>query len=144
MTLTAEDADGHRVTVTGAIPEAARSRAVTAEEVETRLKKTGGTAFSAAQCAVALDGGLAVSAARSTPCAAEALARWKRAHRCACTPHVRLVPPKTVKNSADKPLLTVSIHKAEQLSEELVALVPARVYVPGRAAAPARPFAVSR
>ena len=43
MTLTAEDADGHRVTVTGAVPEAARSRAVTAEEVETRLKKTGGT-----------------------------------------------------------------------------------------------------
>ena len=40
------------------------------------------------------------------------------------------VPPKTVKNSADKPLLTVSLHRAEQLSEELIALVPARVYVP--------------
>ena len=40
------------------------------------------------------------------------------------------VPPTAVKNSADKPLLTVSLHRAEQLSEELVALVPARVYVP--------------
>ena len=131
MTLTAEDADGHRVTVTGAIPEAARSRAVTAEEVETRLKKTGGTAFSAAQCAVALDGGLAVSAGALNALRREALAQME-AQRTA-VPARRtfdFVPPKTVKNSADKPLLTVSIHKAEQLSEELVALVPARVYVP--------------
>ena len=40
------------------------------------------------------------------------------------------VPPETVKNGADKPLLTVSLHRAEQLSEELIALAPARVYVP--------------
>ena len=55
MALTAEDLGGHRVTVTGAVPEAARSRAVTAEEVETRLRKTGGTAFSVASCAVTLN-----------------------------------------------------------------------------------------
>ena len=131
MTLTAEDADGHRVTVTGAIPEAARSRAVTAEEVETRLKKTGGTAFSAAQCAVALDGGLAVSAGALNALRREALAQME-AQRTA-VPKRRVfdfVPPTIVKNSADKPLLTVSLHRAEQLSEELVALVPARVYVP--------------
>lgn len=78
MHLTAEDADGHAVTVTGAVPEAARSRAVTAEEVETRLRKTGGTAFSAAHCTITLDGGLAVSAARSTPYAAKRSRRWKR------------------------------------------------------------------
>ena len=131
MTLTAEDADGHRVTVTGAIPEAARSRAVTAEEVETRLKKTGGTAFSAAQCAVALDGGLAVSAGALNALRREALAQME-AQRTA-VPERRVfdfVPPTIVKNSADKPLLTVSLHRAEQLSEELVALAPARVYVP--------------
>ena len=40
------------------------------------------------------------------------------------------VPPTIVKNSADKPLLTVSLHRAEQLSAELLALAPARVYVP--------------
>ena len=119
MTLTAEDADGHRVTVTGAVPEAARSRAVTAEEVETRLKKTGGTAFSAAQCAVALDGGLAVSAGALNALRREALAQME-AQRTA-VPKRRVfdfVPPTIVKNSADKPLLTVSLHRAEQLSEE--------------------------
>lgn len=131
MALTAEDADGHRVTVTGAVPEAARSRAVTAEEVETRLKKTGGTAFSAAQCAVALDGGLAVSAGALNALRREALAQME-AQRTA-VPERRVfdfVLPETVKNGADKPLLTVSLHRAEQLSEELIALAPARVYVP--------------
>lgn len=131
MALTAEDADGHRVTVTGAVPEAARSRAVTAEEVETRLRKTGGTAFSVTQCAVALDGGLAVSAGALNALRREALAQME-AQRTA-VPKRRVfdfVPPTIVKNSADKPLLTVSLHKAEQLSEELIALAPARVYVP--------------
>ena len=131
MHLTAEDADGHAVTVTGAVPEAARSRAVTAEEVETRLRKTGGTAFSAAQCAVALDGGLAVSAGALNALRREALAQME-AQRTA-VPERRVfdfVPPTIIKNSADKPLLTVSLHRAEQLSEELIALSPARVYVP--------------
>ena len=116
---------------TGTVPEAARSRAVTAEEVETRLRKTGGTAFSVTHCAVALDGGLAVSAGALNALRREALAQME-AQRTA-VPERRVfnfVPLQTVKNSADKPLLTVSLHWAEQLSEELIALAPARVYVP--------------
>ena len=77
MTLTAEDADGHRVTVTGAVPEAARSRAVTAEEVETRLKKTGGTAFSVTHCTITLDDGLAVSAGALNALRREALSQME-------------------------------------------------------------------
>lgn len=131
MRLRAEDADGHTVTVTGSVPEAARNRALTAEEVEVRLKKTGGTAFSVASCFVTLDDGLAVSAGALNALRREALAQME-AQRTA-VPARRtfdFVPPKTVKNSADKPLLTVSLHRAEQLSEELIALAPARVYLP--------------
>lgn len=131
MTLTAEDADGHRVTVTGAVPEAARSRAITAEEVEARLKKTGGTAFPVASCFVTLDDGLAVSAGALNALRREALSQMETLRTA--VPERRafdFVPPTTVKNSADKPLLTVSIHKAEQLSEALVSLAPARLYVP--------------
>ena len=131
MRLRAEDADGHALTVTGNVPEAARNRALTAEEAEARLKKTGGTAFSVASCAVTLNGGLAVSAGALNALRREALAQME-ALRTA-VPARRtfdFVPPKTVKNSADKPLLTVSLHRAEQLSEELIALAPARVYVP--------------
>ena len=131
MRLTSADPDGHRVTVTGNVPEAARNRALTAEEVEARLKKTGGTAFTVDLCAVTLDNGLAVSAGALNALRREALSQMEALRTAA--PERRafgFVPPKTVKNSADKPLLTISLHRAEQLSEELIALSPARVYLP--------------
>lgn len=131
MRLRAEDADGHALTVTGNVPEAARNRALTAEEAEARLKKTGGTAFTVDFCAVTLDDGLAVSAGALNALRREALSQME-ALRTA-VPERRafgFVPPTPVKNSAEKPLLTVSLHRAEQLSEELIALSPARVYLP--------------
>ena len=131
MRLRAEDADGHTLTVTGNVPEAARNRALTAEEVEARLKKTGGTAFTVDFCAVTLDDGLAISAGALNALRREALSQME-ALRTA-VPERRafgFVPPTTVKNSAEKPLLTVSLHSAAQLSEELIALAPARVYLP--------------
>ena len=129
--LRAEDADGHTLTVTGNVPEAARNRALTAEEVEARLKKTGGTAFTVDFCAVTLDDGLAVSAGALNALRREALSQMEALRTAA--PERRafgFVPPTAVKNSADKPLLTVSLHRAAQLSEELIALSPARVYLP--------------
>ena len=131
MRLRAGDADGHTADVTGSVPEAARNRALTAEEVEARLKKTGGTAFSVASCAITLDDGLAVSAGALNALRREALSQME-AQRTA-VPERRafgFVPPTTVKNSAEKPVLTVSLHRAAQLSEELIALSPARVYLP--------------
>ena len=131
MRLRAGDADGHTVTISGSVPEAARNRALTAEEVEARLKKTGGTAFSVASCSVSLDDGLAVSAGALNALRREALSQME-ALRTA-VPERRafgFVPPTTVKNSAEKPRLTVSLHRAAQLSEELIALAPARVYLP--------------
>ena len=131
MRLRAEDADGHTLTVTGNVPEAARNRALTAEEVEARLKKTGGTAFTVDFCAVTLDDGLAISAGALNALRREALSQMEALRTAA--PERRafgFVPPTTVKNSVEKPLLTVSLHRAAQLSEELIALSPARVYLP--------------
>ena len=131
MRLRAEDADGHTLTVTGNVPEAARNRALTAEEVEARLKKTGGTAFTVDFCAVTLDDGLAVSAGALNALRREALSQMEALRTAA--PQRRafgFVPPTPVKNSAEKPLLTVSLHRAAQLSEALIALSPARVYLP--------------
>ena len=104
---------------------------LTAEEVEARLKKTGGTAFTVDFCAVTLDDGLAVSAGALNALRREALSQMEALRTAA--PERRafgFVPPTTVKNSAEKPLLTVSLHRAAQLSEELIALSPARVYLP--------------
>lgn len=84
--LTARDGAGHTVTVTGPAPQAARTRALTAEEVRQRLMKTGGTPFSCRACAVTVEEGLYLSAAALNTLrrqALEALAALRR------TPPVR-------------------------------------------------------
>ena len=47
---------------TGAVPEEARNRAVTAEELRQRLSKTGGTVFTADRIEIELDEGLTIPA----------------------------------------------------------------------------------
>ena len=69
-------ANGHTVTVTGAIPETAQTRAVTEEELQKNLTKLGATPFLAEDVTITLDNGLmlplsAVNALRRD--AAEAL-----------------------------------------------------------------------
>ena len=131
MTLAAEDADGHTVTAAGAVPEAARSRALTAEEVEARLRKTGGTAFTVSDCAVALEDGLSVSASALNALRREALAALEAVRTA--LPERRegaFVPSGRIKNPTEPPCLTVSIYRPEQLTDALVREGVETVYVP--------------
>lgn len=131
MTLTAEDADGHTVTAAGAVPEAARSRALTAEEVEARLRKTGGTAFTVSDCAVALEDGLSVSASALNALRREAIAALEAARTA--LPERRegaFVPSGRIKNPTEPPRFTVSIYRAGQLTDALVNEGVETVYVP--------------
>ena len=61
-TLTVSDRDGHIVTVTGPVPEAARTRALDGLELEARLRKTGGTAYRCDTVVTLVDEGLSLSA----------------------------------------------------------------------------------
>lgn len=131
MTLTAEDADGHTVTAAGAVPEAARNRVLTAEEVEARLRKTGGTAFTVSDCAVALEDGLSVSASALNALRREAIAALEAARTA--LPERRegaFVPSGRIKNPTEPPCLTVSIYRPEQLTDALVREGVETVYVP--------------
>ena len=131
ISLTAEDHDGHAVTVTGAVPEAARNRAVTAEEVAERLKKTGGTAYRCQDAEASVEDGLALSAAAVNALRRDALAALTDARTA--VPHRRELPvPAEPQNTcaADAPALTVSVTSLAQLSEELLTMGPAVVYVP--------------
>ncbi|MCF2618715.1 U32 family peptidase [Oscillibacter valericigenes] len=131
MTLTAEDADGHTVTAAGAVPEAARNRALTAEEVEARLRKTGGTAFTVSDCAVALEDGLSVSASALNALRREALAALEAVRTA--LPERRegaFVPSGRIKNPTEPPRLTVSIYRPGQLTDALVHEGVETVYVP--------------
>ena len=131
MVLTAEDGDGHCVTVTGVAPEAARSRAVTAGEVEARLRKTGGTAFTVSDCAVTAEDGLSVPASALNALRRDALAALE-AMRTEISERREgmFVPAERIKNPTEPPRFTVSIYRAGQLTDALVNEGVETVYVP--------------
>ncbi len=129
--LTAADDDGHTVTVTGSVPEAARNRSLTADEVADRLKKTGGTAFACVDVAAEVEEGLSLPASAVNALRRDALAALEDA-RCAVPERRELAVSELpdIDCAEPAPALTCSVTTAEQLTEELLALSPARVYVP--------------
>ena len=116
---------------TGAVPEEARNRAVTAEELRQRLSKTGGTVFTADRIEIELDEGLMVPASVINGLRRELLDEL--AARREDIPHRRVLeaaalpeapePPKTMR-------FTCSVLKAQQVTAALLAEKPAIVYVP--------------
>ena len=130
--LTASDSDGHTVTVTGDTPEAARSRALTPEDLRERLEKTGGTAFFAADTQVDVAPGLSLSASSVNALrrdALETLVRQRVAlparRQFAQTPFSQTEPgPQT------PPAVTCSLSSPQQLTPELVDCGPAMIYLP--------------
>ena len=129
--LTVADTDGRTITVTGAAPEAARSRAVTGSEIESRLSKTGGTPYRCAAVTVALGDGLSLPASAVNALRRSALEALTEA-RTAPPPRRRLDPPPLPEADCAciEPAFTVSVVRAGQLTEELLALSPARIYAP--------------
>ena len=129
--LTVSDGDGHTVTVTGPVPEAARTRALTGAELEERLRKTGGTAYRCGTVATAVDEGLSLSASAINGLRRDALAALTEARTAPPARRQLPQPPAPADTcSAAEPVLTVSVARREQLTEDLLALGPARVYVP--------------
>ncbi|WP_298020297.1 U32 family peptidase [uncultured Dysosmobacter sp.] len=129
--LTAADRDGHTITVTGPVPEAARSRSITAAEVSDRLKKTGGTAFRCEQVDAAVDEGLSLPASAINALRRDALAAMTQARTAAPVRRELPVPDLPDLNcAADAPQFTVSVTHAAQLTGGLLDLRPARTYVP--------------
>lgn len=130
-TLTASDGDGHFVTVSGPVPEPARNHPLTAEELESRLRKTGGTPYSCQAAEITADGGLSLSASAVNALRRDALNALTSVR---ITPPRRreLPPPPPPEDcrAAVRPEWTVSVASLSQLSPALLELRPARVYVP--------------
>ena len=130
FTLTAGDGT-HTVTVTGAVPEAARTRELTAQDVEERLKKTGGTVFRCEIVHVTADQGLMLSAAAINGARRDVLETLAQARTA--LPRRRTLPtpelPACETAAVPAPKLTCSIARAEQLTAAL-AEQAAVVYVP--------------
>ena len=130
-TLTAADHDGHAVTVTGPVPEAARNRSLTAQEVSDRLKKTGGTAYRCEAAEIAVGEGLSLPASAVNALRRDALAALTEARTA--VPHRRELPvPELpdIDRTADAPEFTVSVARMDQLTGGVLDWKPSRVYVP--------------
>ena len=130
FTLTA--GDGIRtVTVTGAVPEAARTRELTAQDVAERLQKTGGTVFRCETVDVTIDEGLMLSAAAINSARRDVLEALAQARTA--LPRRRTLPtpelPACETADAPVPRLTCSIARTEQLTAAL-AEQAAVIYVP--------------
>ena len=129
--LTATDEDGNIATAEGPVPEAARNRAVTAEELESRIAKTGGTVFHPTAIEVAVDDGLSLPASAVNALRRDALDALT-AMRTALPERRELQDKFAPDNSATAKecAITVSLTRGDQLTEELLALSPAIVYLP--------------
>jgi len=131
VSLIARDGDGHEVTISGPVPEAARSRAITAQEVADRLKKTGGTAFRCEEVQAQVEDGLSLPASAVNALRRDALSALEQARTA--VPRRRWLEAETLPEGEgwrSQPELTVSLSRPEQLTKELLALEPAIVYLP--------------
>lgn len=116
---------------TGAVPEEARNRAVTAEELRQRLSKTGGTVFTADRIEIELDEGLTIPASAVNGLRRELLEEL--AERRKDIPPRRKLPALPLPDAPEggqAMRFTCSVQKAEQVTAALLAEKPAAVYVP--------------
>ena len=126
-----EDPDGRVATVEGPVPEAARTRPLTAEAVTTQLSRTGGTPYRCGQVRALVEENLSLPLAALNALRREALEklsvqRQEPPRRRAGEYHAGA----RYENRREEPVLTISVRRAEQLTDELLRLRPALVYVP--------------
>ena len=129
--LAVSDREGHVAKARGPVPEGARNRALEAEDTGARLSKTGGTVFRAQAVDIKLDPGLSLPASAVNALRRDALDALK---------NLRTAPPERREEAAPEfptndcagtePALTVTLSGPEQLTEEMMDLAPAVVYLP--------------
>lgn len=131
ISLIVSDEDGNAVTVSGAIPEAARNRAITREQIETQLSKTGGTVFAVDTITVDLDEGLSLPLSTINALRRQALDKLTNLRSAIPTRSVfPFQPPKRRPNPDKPPQITLSVRDLGQLSPALLSETPSLVYLP--------------
>ncbi|MBM6724484.1 U32 family peptidase [Pseudoflavonifractor phocaeensis] len=126
-----EDPQGRVVTVEGQVPETARTRALTAEAVETQLSRTGGTPYRCVKVRSLVEEGLSLPLAALNALRREALdGLTKQREQLPQRRQGEFHPGARYENRKEPPALTISVRTAEQVTGELLALGPAMVYIP--------------
>ena len=127
----AEDGAGHLATVSGPVPEQARSVPLTEEKVEGQLTRTGGTPFRCQQVVARVEPGLSLPLSALNALRRQALEELGRQR--AAPPQRKageLHPGVRFPNRKAPPVFTLALRTADQLSPELLRLNPALIYLP--------------
>ena len=129
--VAAEDADGHIAKAEGPVPEAARKISLTREQVEEQIGKTGGTPYRCERALAQVDEGLSLPLS--------VLNGLRRTVLDSLTSQ-RITPPERrqgayhpgvrYENQKSTPVLTLSLHTAEQFSQELLDCHPHSLALP--------------
>jgi len=129
--LTVTDSQGHSCRVKGPSAELARTLPLTEESLRERLSKTGGTPYFCAECTADIGPGMTISAAAINAMRRDALNQLTalRARREAHSLHR---PGKSVNYAGSKetPAPIVQVTTREQITDKLLKLRPAALYVP--------------
>jgi len=131
VTLTVTDTQGNQSTVTGSVPEKARTRSVTEDELHSRLTRTGGTPYYCTDLVAHLDEGLSLSAAELNGLRRDALSQLT-ALRGRVAPYAlrESIPIDPYSGHSSAPGLTVQISTSAQLTKELCKCGASMIYVP--------------
>ena len=131
FTLTVKDKDGRVCTLKGARPEKARTTELTAEQLESRLSKTGGTPYFCVGVQSSIAPGLTLSAAAINALRRDVLnlLTAQRARREDIRPGK---PPRIIQHPGVRtaPEMTVQVTTREQITGKLLKMKPAVLYVP--------------
>ena len=131
VSLIVRDDSGHEATVTGPVPEPARSRPVTAEQIRAQLQKTGGTVYDAESIEVTAEDGLSLPLSAVNALRREVLAKLDGER--VRVPDRRLlpyVPPKADRGPKTPPAFSLSFRRWGQFSPACLEQRPALVYLP--------------
>ena len=129
--LTATDPEGRTCTVTGPIPELARSVPLTGQALAQRIAKTGGTPYRCVEVRTHVDPGLTISAAAVNAMRRDVLNQLTalRARR-EDHPIRKPAPIAHFKGPKGIPGLTIQVTTREQLTPKLVNTETTMLYVP--------------
>ena len=131
LSVTAWDEAGHTARAQGSVPEAARSRAVTEEQIQTQLAKTGGTVYAAQTVEAEVEPGLSVPMSALNALRREVLAGLDEARTALPSRRtLPFTPPERVRGRENPPAFSLSFRRWAQVSREILDQGPALVYLP--------------
>ena len=126
-----QDREGRLVTVEGPEPESAVNVPLTREKVAGQLSRTGGTPYACEKAVVRIDEGLSLPLSALNAMRRQALEELSRQR--VALPERRTGPFRPgvrYESRRQPPVFTLSLRRMEQLSDQLLALSPALIYLP--------------